>query len=107
MNHREIEETRWNRPEAPVDEDIMSEGLRILESVDENRNFLDVVNWNEKAEMDKISKKHGISPSEFGDYDDGSGQQINERHRSENPKEQELMDDLAGIMGAMEELDEN
>jgi hypothetical protein len=107
MDRNEIDEMRWHRPDVPIDENLMAESLRILDSVSENRNFLDVVNWEEKAEMEEISKRHGVSASQFGSYnDDTDSNPVIEKHQSNNPKETELMDGLAGIMEAMEGLDD-
>lgn len=87
-------------------EDLMEEAMNIVETIESRKSGTDVINWEEKAEMDRISQQHGRGPSAGGTFYGGDEPQITEAQgKSENPKEQELMDDLAGIMNELEGYD--
>jgi hypothetical protein len=120
MDNRELEELKWsqykNRPSVKFEEedDILKESLDILEKM-ENRfsRGTDVINWEEKAELDKATQRNpGISVTDGGEELTENkpeyGEETNENIKSKtnNSAEQELMNDLAGIMGQLEGYDD-
>lgn len=121
MDNRELEELKWsqykNRPSVEFEEedDFLQESLDILDRLEERSSHgSDVINWEEKAEMDKVTQRNpGISVVEEDD-----GQEINENNPdpqhsqrqsksngAANQQEQDAMDYLAGVMGELENYD--
>lgn len=91
---------------ANLPEELMEEAASIFETLERRKPGIDIINWEEKAEMDRISQRHGRGGS-GGDFygDDSQGPITESKPTSNNPREQELMNDLAGIMNAWEEND--
>lgn len=96
MQDKEVEEIRWSNysyKDPQAGEEILEDSLSILKYLDSKK--ADVVNWEERAEMDRITKARGGQLLSEG--------QPSESKFSENEKENELMSGLADIMKRMEE----
>lgn len=101
---------RYNRdPDTTILPDkFLREAMEIVETIESRRSGTDVINWEEKAEMDRISQQHGrTSASAGGSFygEDEEADRLNENSSPTNPHEKELMDDLAGIMSKLEGYD--
>lgn len=89
--------------------ELMEEAMNIVDTIEKRRSGTDVINWEEKAEMDRISQQHGRGAPVGGSFygaDEDQSIITEAQGKSNNPKEQELMDDLAGIMGELEGYDD-
>jgi hypothetical protein len=98
-------------PDLP--KEFMDECMEIVEKLDKRTNKIDVVNWNERAEMDKVTKRSGkyLSIDEDDDkkYSDTAPTNEEREARGKPPapkikvtkKEQNLMDYLGGVMDAL------
>lgn len=90
-------------------DELMEEAMGIVETIENRKSGTDVINWEEKAEMDRISQQHGRGSSVGGSFygaEETDSLITETQGKSDNPKEQELMDDLAGIMGELEGYDD-
>ncbi len=101
-------------PDLP--KDFMDECMAIVEKLDKRTNKLDVVNWDERAEMDKVTKRSGqyLSIDEEDDKKYSDTPPTNEEIEAAkskgktvhtptpkvkvSKKEQNLMDYLGGVM---------
>lgn len=90
-------------PDLPKED--MEEALSILESL--NSRKADKVNWEERAQMDAISRKRsGIVSEESNDKKEPS-KEMNEdkpqkNKKPENKKENDLLEYLGGVMNYLE-----
>lgn len=109
MNQRDYEMSfRYDPDVASLPDTILEESMQIAETLENRKNGIDVINWEEKAEMDKISQAHGKDRAAGGSfYGESQDEQTSStKATSDNPKEQELMDSLADVMKGWEELDD-
>lgn len=118
MNKKEIDEARWSNYsyDAPISDSMLQESLDILESIHETKQ--DVVNWEERAEMAKVAQQYGhlIQHDGDDDYYTNQPQNVGESQtqaqtsqrpgHSENPYENELMNQLGSVMNKLEGFDD-
>jgi lipopolysaccharide export LptBFGC system permease protein LptF len=112
MDEREYNDAKWQQyRNVEVDEDLMNESLGIFESIERRaQHGTDVVNWEERSEMEEVYRRHGHLLQTDDEYytDQPQGQnEGGEEPVSSSPEERELMNDLAGIMGQLEGVDDN
>lgn len=113
MKNKEVDEIRWGsyREESHLSENTLNEALELFEKIDVRANGNDLVNWEERAALDQATKRSGrVLGSALIEEDENGGidlKQAKEKNMklSNDPKENELMEGLADIMGAMEGLD--
>jgi len=105
MNKKEIDESRWagySLETSDVSEEVVEECLSVLNYLDSKKS--DVVNWEERAEMDRVTRSHGsINNSEL--LTDEQEITAPDKKFSANEKENELMSGLADIMNQLEDTD--
>jgi hypothetical protein len=74
MKKDEINEIRWSQYQidAPVNENLFEEALDIFDNIESRGAQTDLVNWDERAEMDAATKRNGsklFEESEITDSD--------------------------------------
>jgi len=122
MDSKELDELKWsqyrNRPSVKFEENdaILKESLNILDQLEERvSNGTDVINWEEKAEMDAISQKHPEisvaeddeeTPQNLNEQDLENSNHQQKRNTAASQEEQEAMSYLAGVMGELEGYDD-
>lgn len=94
MNKNEAEEMRWSgyQLDAPVDEKLFEEALGVFDSIEERRPQNDLVNWDERAEMDQATKRSGkfLAESEITEEDRAEMQSIKRTVANKPPTPEEL-----------------
>lgn len=109
MNKNEIDDIRWSGigSISPVDEQLAEECLDVLNYINGRKS--DVVNWEERAEMDNATRRNSTFNSELL-LDNQAQQDNSEISKAEkfsgNEKENELMSSFADTMSALEVSDE-
>jgi hypothetical protein len=93
MKKDEVDKLRWGQYNLsiPIDEDLMAECLEIFNVVDRRKGG-DVLNWEEKAALNEVTKR--------------SGKFLGQSVEPANPKERDLMKDFGNILNEMEQTDE-
>jgi hypothetical protein len=69
LNEKEIDRSKWsNYRNIKVPKNLFEESLSVLNSIDNNLN--DIVNWEERKELDKVAKRNpNISVKDDNDND--------------------------------------
>jgi hypothetical protein len=110
MDKKEIDKIKWgNVLDAEVPQNLLDESLSILNAVEERKVTSDVVNWDERKEMEEASKRNpGFISKEDKEKKDIKSNIKNQPEEKETPKnkmEEDLFTHGAELINFMEDND--
>jgi len=106
MKKDEVDKIRWDQYNisVPIDLALMEECLEIINTV--NRRKLDVINWEEKRQLNEITKRSGHLLHKGEELLTEAGAINDKTAGASSPKEKELMSGFSDILKGLEQIDE-
>jgi hypothetical protein len=92
MKRKEVDEIKWAGYEidAPIDKSLFEESLGIFDNVESRKPQNDLVNWDERREMDKASKRSGKYIDESMHSAADASDMMSIKKKSAEPKKQQI-----------------